>query len=301
MSNKAKVIEGKVAVPGGEVWYRRMGSGGVPLILIHGGPGYPCDILFPAFEALASEREVIWYDQLGVGKSDPVEDPSLLVVDRYLDELAAVINGLGLQRPHVYGHSWGGMLNLQYAAERAPDWTSLIAASPLASAQRFSHECRLLMSQMPGDVLERVYGRELAGKIDDPDFMAAQMEFMRVHILRNPNPPVEIDLAKASYITFRTLLGHGDYNITGNLKDWDIFDELHKIRVPTLIIGGEFDYTAPSHLFDIAARIPGAEHVTQRGCAHMAYLEAEPIRNEHIAIIRDFMSGAEARLSTKRA
>lgn len=59
------IVEGQIAVPGGKVWYRRMGSGGVPLLLVHGGPGYPSDVLFEAFEPLAWEREVIWYDQLG--------------------------------------------------------------------------------------------------------------------------------------------------------------------------------------------------------------------------------------------
>ena len=91
-----RAVEGKIRVPGGEVWYRRMGHGGVPLLLIHGGPGFPSDILFEAFEPLTRDREVIWYDQLGVGRSDPIHDASQLTVERFLDELAAVIDGLGL-------------------------------------------------------------------------------------------------------------------------------------------------------------------------------------------------------------
>lgn len=294
MTGSLTAAEGKVAVPGGEVWYRRMGSGGVPLILVHGGPGFPCEVLFEAFEPLAREREVVWYDQLGVGNSDPVEDPSLLVVERFLDELGAVIDGLGLRRPHVYGHSWGGMLTLQYAAERAPDWTSMIAASPLASIARFGEESRELMARMPGDVLGRLYGREVAGTTDDPDYQVAQAEFTRAHILRNPDPPVPIDLTKASWITWETMIGVSDYNVTGNLRDWDIFDELDRVRVPTLVLGGELDYATPSHLADIAARISGAEHVVQQGVAHMAYMEEEPVRREYASIIQAFMSRVEA-------
>lgn len=115
-----RVTEGEIPVPGGRVWYRRAGTGGVPLLLVHGGPGYPSDLLFEAFEPLAREREVIWYDQLGVGRSSSIQDITLLTVERFLDELGAVVDGLGLERPHVYGHSWGAMLGLQYAAERAP-------------------------------------------------------------------------------------------------------------------------------------------------------------------------------------
>ncbi|MGW4205219.1 proline iminopeptidase-family hydrolase [Streptomyces sp. NPDC004726] len=287
--------EGRIAVPGGEVWYRRSGSGGVPLLMVHGGPGFPSDILVPAFEELAADREVIWYDQLGVGRSTPIDDPALLTVDRFLDELAAVISGLGLRRPHVYGHSWGAMLGLQFAAERKPDWTSLVCASGLASVPRFCAEVRDLMAKLPGDVLDRVYGRELAGTTDDPDYQVALAEHRTVYGLRNPAPPVPLTLDGACLLTIETMLGYGDHHCNGTLGDWDIFDRLDAIEVPTLVLGGEFDECVPSHLADIAARIPDSEHITQAGATHMVYLEDEPTRRENAAIIADYLTRIEAR------
>ncbi|WP_033292663.1 proline iminopeptidase-family hydrolase [Amycolatopsis jejuensis] len=288
-------IEGRIPVPGGEVWYRKAGSGGVPLLMVHGGPGFPSDVLVPAFEGLAADREVIWYDQLGVGNSAPIDDPALLTVDRFLDELAAVIDGLGLQRPHVYGHSWGAMLGLQFAAERKPDWTSLVCASGLASVPRFCAEVRDLMTKQPGNVLDRTYGRELAGTTGDPDYQVALAEHWAVHTLRNPNPPVPLSIEGASMITLQTMLGYGDHHATGTLRDWDIFDRLHAIEVPTLVLGGEFDECIPEHLADIAARIPDSEHITQAGATHMVYLEEEPLRRENAAIVADFLARVEAR------
>ncbi|WP_433871342.1 proline iminopeptidase-family hydrolase [Saccharopolyspora sp. CA-218241] len=287
------MVEGKVRVPGGEVWYRRMGGGGVPLLLVHGGPGYPSDPLFEAFEPLAREREVIWYDQLGVGRSDPIDEPSLLVVDRFLDELGAVVDGLGLDRPHVYGHSWGAMLGLQFAAQRAPDWTSLVCANGVASVPRFQREVRDLLAALPGEVLDRTFGRELRGATDDPDYRVAQEEYLRACVVRTA--AVHLDPARMSATTFRTLVGHADYHVTGTLREWDVFDELDRIRVPTLVLGGEFDECVPAHLADIARRIPDAEHVTQPGAAHMGYLEAEPLRGEYLAIIRDYLARIESR------
>lgn len=286
--------EGRIPVPGGEVWYRRTGSGGPPLLLVHGGPGYPSDPLFDAFAPLAEEREVVWYDQLGVGRSDPVDDISLLTVDRFLDELGAVCEELGLDRPHVYGHSWGAMLGLQYAAERAPEWTSLICANGLASVPRFEREVRALMARLPGDVLDRTLGRELRGETDDPDYLMAREEFMRACVLRTSS--VTLDPELMSPTTFRTLIGHADYHVTGALKDWDIFGELHRIQIPTLVLGGEFDECVPAHLADIAARIPDAEHVTQPGVAHMGYLEQEPLRGAYVALIRKHMARVESRV-----
>ncbi|MER8156865.1 proline iminopeptidase-family hydrolase [Streptomyces sp. NPDC094472] len=287
------MLEGKVSVPGGKVWYRRMGSGGVPLLLVHGGPGYPSDPLFEAFEPLAREREVIWYDQLGVGRSDPIEDTSLLTVERFLDELGAVTESLGLERPHIYGHSWGAMLGLQFAAERDPGWSSLICANGLASIPRFQEEVRDLLAKLPGDVLDRTYGRELRGETDDPDYRLAQVAYLRAFVVRTSS--AALDPALMSLTTFRTMIGQADYHVTGTLKDWNIFDELHRIRVPTLVLGGEFDECVPSHLADIARRIPDSEHITQPGAAHMGYLEEESIRREYVSIIRDYLARIEAR------
>lgn len=288
-----RITEGRIPVSGGDVWYRRMGRGGIPLLLVHGGPGYPSDLLFEAFEPLAWEREIVWYDQLGVGRSDPVDDPSLLTVDRFLDELGAVVEGLGLEKAHVYGHSWGAMLGLQFAAQRAPEWTSLVCANGLASVPRFTEEVRELLAKLPGNVLDRTYGRELRGETDDPDYWVAQEEYLRACVVRTA--PVRLDPELMSPLTFRTLIGKADYHVTGTLKDWDIFDELEKIRIPTLVLGGEFDECVPAHLADIAARIPDSEHITQPGAAHMGYLEAEPLRSAYVGIIRDHMARIEHR------
>lgn len=287
------MIEGYISVPGGDVWYRRMGSGGVPLVIVHGGPGYPSDPLFEAFEPLAREREIIWYDQLGVGRSDPIDDTSLLTVDRFLDELGAVIEGLGLDRPHVYGHSWGAMLGLQYAAERAPNWTSLICANGVASIPRFQKEARELMAKLPGNVLDRTYGRELRGQTDDPDYWLAQEEYLRACVVRTS--PLSLDSDRMSMLTFRTMIGQSDYHVTGTLTEWDIFESLERIRVPTLVLGGEFDECVPVHLADIASKISDSQHITQTGVAHMGYLESEPLRSEYIAIVRDYLTRIEAR------
>src|SRR6266540_2413750 len=120
--------EGYIAVEGGRVWYRIAGEGrtGIPLLTLHGGPGYPHDYLEP-LERLADERPVIFYDQLGCGKSEHPNDASLWQADRFVRELAQVREALGLDRMHLFGHSWGTMLAVDFVlsgARAAP--TSLI-------------------------------------------------------------------------------------------------------------------------------------------------------------------------------
>jgi proline-specific peptidase len=101
--------EGFIEVTGGRVWYRSVGEGGIPLLCLHGGPGFTHYYLEP-LELLADQRQVIFYDQLGCGNSDRPEDVTLWTVERFVDELVTVRQTLGLNRLHLFGSSWGGML-----------------------------------------------------------------------------------------------------------------------------------------------------------------------------------------------
>src|SRR3989344_7726374 len=102
--------EGTVPVPGGKVWYEAVGERNTtPLIVLHGGPGYPHDYLEP-LEDLADERQIIFYDQLGCGNSERPDDDALWAVSRFVQELRSVIEGLGIEQYHLLGHSWGAAL-----------------------------------------------------------------------------------------------------------------------------------------------------------------------------------------------
>ena len=127
--------EGYVEVPGGRVWYGSVGHGGVPLLCLHGGPGFTHYYL-EALQDLADRRRVIFYDQLGCGKSDRPGDASLWTVTRFVEELAVVREALGLDRLHLFGSSWGGMLAMQYVLDRRPGLDSLILCGSPASMHR---------------------------------------------------------------------------------------------------------------------------------------------------------------------
>src|SRR5262245_56578273 len=98
--------EGYLQVPGGRVWYRIVGSGHrTPLLLLHGGPGAPSYYLEPLAK-LAADRPVVFYDQLGCGRSDQPNDSTLWTIDHFVAELAEVRKQLGLGRVHLLGTSW---------------------------------------------------------------------------------------------------------------------------------------------------------------------------------------------------
>jgi pimeloyl-ACP methyl ester carboxylesterase len=157
--------EGFAQVPGGRVWWMRVGTGsGTPLLLLHGGPGAAHYYLLP-LGALADKRPVIFYDQLGCGKSDSPQGTSIYTIQRSVEEVDAVRQALGLQEVILYGHSWGSMLAIEYLCQgRSSGVRKLVLAGALASVPQFVAGTRRLLAQMPNHVGERILALDAAGK-----------------------------------------------------------------------------------------------------------------------------------------
>src|SRR5215217_3558120 len=139
--------EGTVEVDGYRVWYRQVGSGEVPLLLLHGGPGAGHDYLEP-LEALSVDRTVVFYDQLGCGRSDKPDDRSLWRMERFVSEVDAVRRALGLERVHLLGQSWGGWLAIEYMLSRPRGILGLVLASNSASISQFVTEAERLKAAL---------------------------------------------------------------------------------------------------------------------------------------------------------
>jgi proline-specific peptidase len=289
----AVASEGMLEVPGGRVWYRSVGEGGVPLLCLHGGPGAPHDYLEP-LEALASRRRVIFYDQLGCGNSDLTEDTSLFTVERFVRELDAVRDGLGLDRVHLFGSSWGGMLAMQYTLDRPqrPPVSLVMAGSP-ASSPRWNAICQELLEEMPEDERAEIERLEAADMMDSPEYEEAMMPFYRRHVCRmDPWPDYVVrGFDRLAKVVYHYMAGPSEFRIIGTLRDWDIMDRLGEIRVPTLITGGEFDECRPVHLKEIHARIPGSRLEIIPDASHLCFAERPDI---WMPLVDGFLAEADA-------
>jgi pimeloyl-ACP methyl ester carboxylesterase len=148
--------EGFADFRGHKLWYRvaqpAAPTSAAPLLLLHGGPGGSSD-LFEPLEALADQRRtVIRFDQLGCGRSDRPRELALWTIASCLGQIEAVRAALGLERIHLLGHSWGGMLALEYILARPPGVASVCLSSPVVSTQLWVEEARRLRAQMPGHI-----------------------------------------------------------------------------------------------------------------------------------------------------
>ncbi|WP_273847309.1 proline iminopeptidase-family hydrolase [Rubrobacter calidifluminis] len=287
--------EGYINVPGGRVWYRSVGEGGIPLLCLHGGPGFTHYYLEP-LEDLAGRREVIFYDQLGCGRSDRPSDPALWTVDRFVEELVVVREALGLERMHLFGSSWGGMLAMQYVLDRKPALESLILCGSPASMPRWIRECSEMLAEEPEEVRETIRHHEERGFTACPEYASAILGFYKKHVCRmEPWPEgLERSFAEAGYEVYETMNGPSEFTVVGTLKDWDVTERLGEIQVPTLLTGGRHDECTPAHLKDMHRRIPDSELVIIEDASHLCFAEQ---RGEYMRIANDFLERIEKRIA----
>jgi pimeloyl-ACP methyl ester carboxylesterase len=213
---------------------------------------------------------VVFYDQLGGGDSARPNDPSLWVVETFLEQLEAVREGLGLEQVHLLGTSWGGMLALEYAFTQPEGLASLVLNSTPTSAPRWAEETA-----------------RLAAGLDE-------QEFRRRHICRLVPEPEILERARAKFgmQVYETMWGPNEFTVTGTLRDWDVIDRLDEIRVPTLITSGRHDECTPALVEPLHQGIAGSEWLIFENSAHMPYLE-EP--EGYLRVVGDFLERVEAR------
>jgi proline iminopeptidase len=259
-------------VPGGKAWWRRVGAAGkTPLLLLHGGPGAGHNYLLP-FLALSRDRPVIFYDQLGCGRSDGPADEAIYTIQRAVDEVDAVRAALGLERIVLFGNSWGSMLAIEYMCQgRGAGVEKLILSGALASIPQTVAGMRRWIAAMPGG--ERLMELEAAAETGSDEYAQLTQRFYDRHVCRaQPTPPeVAESLAIAgSSIAYRVMNGPNEFTIVGVIKDWDRRADLGRISVPTYITMGEFDEVdlechrtlhqgIAASVFEI---FPGASHMT---------------------------------------
>ena len=292
------VVEGYITVPDGQVWYRIVGSGdSIPILTLHGGPGAGHDYL-ESLEVLASNsRSVVFYDQLGCGNSDQPIDRSLWQIERFLAEISAVRQALGLERIHLFGQSWGGWLAIEYMLTKPPGVVSLILANTSASVSEYIHEVERLKSELPSEIFGAMQRYEAENDFHNPQYEAAVIEFYKQHLCRlDPWPDSLMRTLKIveGNPVYETMWGPNELMVTGNLKDWDRTDSLSEIKVPTLITVGRHDATTPNCAETIHQGIIGSEvHVFEKS-GHTAHLEEPDV---YMRVISAFVERVEQDLS----
>lgn len=295
----APTQEGRIPFKGFHTWYRIVGDlekrGKYPILLLHGGPGAPHDYLEPLAAMAHTGRRVIFYDQLGCGRSATPPNPDLWTVDLFVDEVGAVRNALGLERVHVVGQSWGGMLGMEYALTQPDGLQSLTVCDSPSSMRLWVDEANRLRADLPQTVQETLKRHEEDGTTASPEYEEAVLEFYRRHVCRIDPFPECVERTFAGIAVnpevYYTMNGPSEFHVIGKIKDWDITDRLPEIGVPTLVVSGRYDEATPLIAETVHRGIRGSEWVLFENSSHMPHVEET---EKFLNVLGDFLDRVES-------
>lgn len=264
------------------VWTKRVGNNPkIKVLLLHGGPGATheyfeaADSYFPG-----AGIEYYYYDQLGSAFSDQPNDPSLWDLPRFVEEVEQVRQALGLDRENFYllGHSWGGILGIEYALKYQSHLKGLIISSMMASVPAYGkYANEVLMPAMDQQVLAQILQFEKAGDTENPKYMELlNSSYYQQHVLRMPPEqwpdPVLRGFGKINRQVYVLMQGPSEMGIGGSatLAKWDRSADLRKITVPTLVVGARHDTMDPKYMEWMSKQFPHGKYLYCPKGSHMA-------------------------------
>lgn len=276
-----------ISTPKGDfkVWVKRVGNNPrLKLLLLHGGPGATHEY-FEAFDSFLPKEgvEYYYYDQLGSGFSDQPNDDSLWTIPRFVSEVDQVRQAIGGNKDNfcLLGHSWGGMLAMEYALAHQDQLKCLIISNMMASIPAYNDYAKTVLEpQMDQAALKRILDMEKSGTTEQPDYMGLLMpNWYSQHILRRPADqwpdPVIRGFGHMNRHIYVLMQGPSEMGASGTLEKWDRFADLKRITVTTLVISGKYDTMDPAYMARMAKELPNGELAATNG-GHMAMYDDQP-------------------------
>ena len=279
-------------------WYRVDGDltgPRLPVVVLHGGPGAAHDYLV-AMSSLADDgRAVVFYDQVGNGRSTHRPDlgAEFWTVSLFVRELGLLLDHLGIADRHaVLGQSWGGFLAQEHALTQPPGLRAMVLADTAASFPDFVAEANRLRAQLPADVDATLRRHESDGTTDAPEYAAACDVFYRRHVCRlDPWPPELVEgfaWIERDPTVYFTMNGPSEFHVIGSIRDWQAKDRLGEIDVPTLLVSGRHDEATPVLQEALRDGIRGSEWVCFEDSSHTPHVEE---RDRYMQVVGDWLAG----------
>ncbi len=285
-----------------KVWTKQVGyNPGIKVLLLHGGPGCSHEYM-ECFDSFFPQQgiEYIYYDQLGSFFSDQPADTSLWHLDRFVDEVEQVRKALGLNKDNFYlfGHSWGGILALEYALKYQQNLKGLIISNMMCSIPKYNeYAANVLAKQLPKDVLAQIETLEAKKAFDDPRYQALlDKYFYPEHLMRLKDypEPAYRGYNHCNTTVYTQMQGPSEFRGAGNLLGWDRSADLPKIKVPTLTIGAKFDTMDPEYMRWMSTQVQHGSFVYCPNGSHSAMWDDQQVYFAglvHFILMADKLSG----------
>ena len=274
------IKEGYMPFMGYKTYYRIVGksdAGKYPIILLHGGPGSTHNYFEMLDRIAESGHAVIMYDQLGCGNSFVEGHPELWTPETWLNELCSLIDHLHIDRFHLLGQSWGGMLAIIYLIEKkAKSVKSAILSSTLSSSKLWATEQHRMIKYMSEEDQKAIAEAEANNDFSSEAYAKANEHFMLLHCageVTEDSPECLRRKKRAGSEAYLYGWGPNEYTPTGTLKDYDYTDRLGEIKVPCLIMSGTNDLCTPLIAKTLYYCIKYSKWHLFAGARHMPFVE----------------------------
>lgn len=278
-----------LTVEGGQIWYEVIGEGeALPVILIHGGPG-GTSLGFEPLIKLNYSGPLVYWDQLGSGRSDAISDTLLMTIENYVAQLEKLRKHLNYDKFILYGHSWGTMLGMDYVLAYPEHVAGIIFSSPLMSTESWVADADTLIATLPDSVQQVIRKHEKSGDFENPAYQEAVKLYYALYVTRKPKNPLspipDSQLNSGKHI-YEYMWGPSEFTARGTLKNYDRLEKLGKINVTTLFITGEYDEARPSTVKSYQLKVPDSHIAIIQDAAHST-LNDNPEMT--IRVVKDFL------------
>lgn len=294
MAGQSKIIR---LANGYHVWTRKAGEGPIKVLLLHGGPGLTHEYLENFQDFLVPEGiEIYFYEQLGSYFSDQPNDPDLWTIERFCNEVEEVRIGLGLDDFYLYGHSWGGMLAVEYALKYGESLKGLIVSSTTASIKSWDQHILGLRESLPPEVKERMFRLESQGETEGQEYEELYHNFFEKEYICRLDSKPEAVVRTEKHVNnqvYEKLMGTDAFEVNSDLKEWNQWDSLHHIQMPTLLIAGRYDTINVADLEKMESRIPMARTaICENGSLLVMWDDSDTYFQHIITFLKDVESGS---------
>ena len=263
---------------GVRIYYKTLGSG-VPLLLLHGGPGADHSDFLPALQPLARHCQLVLIDERGSGRSERLNDPKGYTLNHMVTDIERVRKHLHVRQFVVLGHSFGGIVAQAYAVRHPNRILGLVLAGTGSSARCIDGDFRNLRKRLPARLRARLARQEKAGIFQadgayKKNYAAASAQALAPYMYAMPpparfkhTPPLGMEVLREMWVR------RSDFHIDGNLKGFDFTHSLARVKAPSLVVIGDRDLVSTATADISRACLPRATLVVMAECAHMMFID----------------------------
>ena len=215
-----------------------------------------------------------------------------MTIDSFVEQVNTLLSTLQIDQVHLYGHSWGTMLGVDYYLKYPRRIKSLILASPCLSADMWVSDADSLISTLP-DSVQTILHNNINGVPQDSAVLAkAVMVYSNSFYTRKTPISADIDSAnaKTGWNVYNYMWGPNEFFALGTLKHYDRTKELPSIKVPTLYTCGDFDSATPKTLKYYQSLTPNSKLVVFKNAGHYT-MHDNP--EDNVRVISAFLESVE--------